>query len=303
MVVYKTTNIINGKFYIGQDSNNNPEYLGSGILLKKSIEKYSRENFVKEILEVCSTKEELNEREIFWIEETQAKLYGYNIADGGHGGNTYNDEIRKRVSELLKGREVSKETIEKRKKTREKNPEKYKLSEERKQAIGNTHRGKTISQQQRLNLSERMKNFDNYSSKFLEMQKSESKSEDKSPMWGKKHSPETLQKMSESHKKNPTRYWKGKTQSAESIEKRRQASLKHKHSEEYKESITGEGNPFYGKKHSEESKQKMSEKARNRTPEQKLEKYIKFYISKMGVEPSEEQKILKLTEYRGIDKC
>jgi group I intron endonuclease len=85
MIIYKTTNLVNGKFYIGQDSKNNPEYLGSGLLLNKAIEKYGRENFLKEVVEQCNSKEELNSREIFWISELKPL---YNIAKGGIGGDT-----------------------------------------------------------------------------------------------------------------------------------------------------------------------------------------------------------------------
>ena len=51
MVIYKTTNLLNGKFYIGKDEKNNPEYLGSGKILKQSISKHGVEQFKKEILE------------------------------------------------------------------------------------------------------------------------------------------------------------------------------------------------------------------------------------------------------------
>ena len=85
MIIYKTTNIINGNFYIGQDSKNNPKYLGSGKLLNRAIEKYGRSSFEKVILETCYTKQELNEREIFWINELKPV---YNIAKGGNGGDT-----------------------------------------------------------------------------------------------------------------------------------------------------------------------------------------------------------------------
>ncbi len=88
MIIYKTTNLINGNFYIGQDSKNNPEYLGSGLLLNKAIEKYGREKFVKEVIEQCNSKEELNKREIFWISELKPL---YNIAKGGTGGDTYSN--------------------------------------------------------------------------------------------------------------------------------------------------------------------------------------------------------------------
>ena len=83
MIVYKTINLINNKFYIGQDSKNNPNYLGSGLLLKKAINKYGKENFRKEILEYCQSKQELNEAEVWWIDYLKAKELGYNIRNGG----------------------------------------------------------------------------------------------------------------------------------------------------------------------------------------------------------------------------
>ena len=49
MIVYLITNLINGKRYIGMDSKNNPQYLGSGTLILKAIKKYGKENFKKEI--------------------------------------------------------------------------------------------------------------------------------------------------------------------------------------------------------------------------------------------------------------
>lgn len=50
--IYKTTNIKNGKYYIGkhQTENENDSYLGSGIALKKAIKKFGKNSFIKEIL-------------------------------------------------------------------------------------------------------------------------------------------------------------------------------------------------------------------------------------------------------------
>jgi len=110
MIIYKTTNLINGNFYIGQDSKNNPEYLGSGLLLNKAIEKYGRENFLKEVVEQCNSKEELNSQEIFWISELKPL---YNIAKGGNGGDTYSkhpdydliiEKLKQRPSTWPKGK-------------------------------------------------------------------------------------------------------------------------------------------------------------------------------------------------------
>lgn len=89
MVIYKTTNLLNGKFYIGMDSKNDPNYFGSGAILKKSIKKNGIENFKKEIVEVCNDLEHLKERERFWIKELNCRERTdcYNIGEGGDGGD------------------------------------------------------------------------------------------------------------------------------------------------------------------------------------------------------------------------
>lgn len=88
--IYKTTNILNDKIYVGKRTTDIIEdgYLGSGIKINNSIKKHGKENFKREILEFCKTKEELNEREIFWIKELNSRdqNIGYNISKGGDGG-------------------------------------------------------------------------------------------------------------------------------------------------------------------------------------------------------------------------
>lgn len=99
MIIYKTTNLINGKSYIGKDTKNNKNYLGSGSLLKAAIKKYGKENFTKEILEVCNTHIELKEREKFWIEYYSAindSMY-YNIRPGGDGGDVFTNNPNKEL--------------------------------------------------------------------------------------------------------------------------------------------------------------------------------------------------------------
>jgi group I intron endonuclease len=67
MIIYVTKNLINGRKYIGKDSYNDPNYLGSGSMFLEDVKKYGRENFKKEIIEYC-TKETLGEREEYWID-------------------------------------------------------------------------------------------------------------------------------------------------------------------------------------------------------------------------------------------
>ena len=63
--IYKTTNLLSGKYYIGMHSTDNLDdgYLGSGRRLRYSINKYGKENHHREILEYCKTREELKSRE------------------------------------------------------------------------------------------------------------------------------------------------------------------------------------------------------------------------------------------------
>jgi hypothetical protein len=96
-VVYLTENILNKKIYIGSDTKINgkgdPNYLGSGLLLLKAIEKYGKENFRKEILCSCYSLEDLKDKETFYIRKfsSNKREIGYNISDGYWGGNTLSE--------------------------------------------------------------------------------------------------------------------------------------------------------------------------------------------------------------------
>ncbi len=107
MYIYKTTNLINGKIYIGKRAKSpslSEMYIGSGKLLKLAIKKYGIENFFKTIIEECPDNETLNCREKYWIDNLSAykKSIGYNIAKGGNGGDVYtNHPNKKLISERL----------------------------------------------------------------------------------------------------------------------------------------------------------------------------------------------------------
>lgn len=88
--VYKTTNKLNGRYYIGVHKSENIEndsYLGSGYILAKALDKYGKANFEREILFEFDTPEEAfqKEREIV-NEEFVNDDITYNVALGGHGG-------------------------------------------------------------------------------------------------------------------------------------------------------------------------------------------------------------------------
>lgn len=112
-VIYKTTNIVNGKFYIGKHvmRDLNDDYLGSGLNLQKAIKKYGRKNFSRSILFVFDNETDMNDKEVKLITEDLVKSRDcYNIAMGGRGGNLgpiVNEKISKNTSLALKGKRKS----------------------------------------------------------------------------------------------------------------------------------------------------------------------------------------------------
>ena len=103
LFIYKTTNLINRKIYVGQHSTDKLEdgYIGCGIygqsdateniLFHRAVRKYSYKNFRREIIEFCESEDELSNREIFWIRElkSQDSTIGYNISRGGNKPEIY----------------------------------------------------------------------------------------------------------------------------------------------------------------------------------------------------------------------
>ena len=87
--IYRTTNLLENKVYIGRRYGNFiSKYFGSGIYLRRAIQKYGKENFKVELIAYAKSKKELNDLEIFYIAENR-KLLGrenmYNISTGGEG--------------------------------------------------------------------------------------------------------------------------------------------------------------------------------------------------------------------------
>lgn len=86
-VIYKITNNVNGKIYIGKDSRNRKSYMGSGQSIKNAISKYGIENFTKDIIDSADSLEELNQKERMWIDYYRSYIpsIGYNRGLGGEG--------------------------------------------------------------------------------------------------------------------------------------------------------------------------------------------------------------------------
>ncbi|MFA5484922.1 MAG: GIY-YIG nuclease family protein [Candidatus Pacearchaeota archaeon] len=88
--LYKTTNLINNKIYIGvhQTKNLNDGYLGSGLNLQRAIKKYSKHNFKKEILKYFDNEIDMFTEEIKVVNSDFIKRKDtYNIVEGGRGGS------------------------------------------------------------------------------------------------------------------------------------------------------------------------------------------------------------------------
>lgn len=100
MIIYKITNLINNKIYVGKtvktiewrfkkhcyDARKTPNTKNH---FHRALLKYGPENFVIEQIDSADTKTELNKKEQYWIDYYASTTNGYNMTPGGDGGNTY----------------------------------------------------------------------------------------------------------------------------------------------------------------------------------------------------------------------
>jgi group I intron endonuclease len=134
--IYRITNLINGKTYIGQHKYTelNDRYMGSGKLIRLAIKKHGFENFKKEILvDEISNRDLADRLEIAYIREFKPD---YNLTKGGTGGDVMSPETKRRMSEAMK--------------MRKRGP----YSEETRKKISEANKGRTVSEETRKKISE-----------------------------------------------------------------------------------------------------------------------------------------------------
>lgn len=149
MFIYKITNKINNKTYIGLTTLKNPHKRINRHFNKfkhryesviwNATQKYGRNNFTVEIIEECTSLKELNKKEIYYIKKYNTiRPNGYNIKNGGEGGGSLDDSTKKKISKALK--------------------DYYKTNE-------GSFKGKAFSKEHLANLSKARKGFDSVARK------------------------------------------------------------------------------------------------------------------------------------------
>ncbi len=226
MIIYKATNEVNGKVYVGQTTqplkNRMVAHISksrcSNTCFAKAICKYGIDNFKWETLQICKDIDELNEREQYYILYYGSFGGGYNCNGGGRNYIT-SDITKEKLRQINLGRTVSEQTREK---------------------IRQGHLGKKLSEEHKKHIR------DNHVG-----------------MLGKKHSKETIKKIS-----GENNHSYGKHPSELTLEKNRTAQLGKNNSfygkkhtpetlEKISKAISGSNHPNYGKKHSDETKEKL----------------------------------------------
>ena len=216
-LIYKITNKLNGKIYIGKHQTDNLDdgYMGSGIAIQRAIKKYGIENFTKEILFDVYGPDLMDFLEEAIVDEAfVAREDTYNIAPGGCGGalfkgHHHSNETKKKMSKIHRGQLAW-------------NKGKH-HTEESKLKMSKSRKGKPKSDEHRRNIAK---------AKMGEL----------NPFYGKHHSEETKRKISEANKGRPgpnkgkIPWNKGKT-GIYSEETRRKMSEARKRREERKKEV------------------------------------------------------------------
>ena len=204
MIIYKITNQINGKLYVGQAAGTlkgrkyhhirDALVNNSKCAIHNAIRKYGVENFKFKTLFICDSKADMNKKEKETIKTMKSKRpIGYNLTDGGEGafGYKHTEESKIKISAANKGRKMSKEEKERRKKTHSH----AKMSEELKETLRKLSKKRKMTAEQKVIMSRLGKKHSaETKAKMSKVRKG------KSINLGKKATLETRLKLSAAHK-------------------------------------------------------------------------------------------------------
>jgi group I intron endonuclease len=228
-IIYLITNTVNGKKYIGKTEETllrrKKRHIycanhGGKNILYRAMRKHGLDNFVFEIIYVCGDEENINQKEIYFIDFLNTKIpNGYNMTNGGEGitGLKRTLEHRKNLSRALAGRKILQST---------------------RQKISTALTGRKLS-------IEHLQNIKQSHSTVTFKEKI------RNANLGRKLPPEQIEKIRLS---NIGRPYCGKPHSEETRKKIGDSSRARKRTEEWKKRIS---NSNKGKKMSEDAKQKM----------------------------------------------
>lgn len=176
--IYITTNMINGKKYLGQKNfhRNWKTYLGSGQALKQAIQKYGKENFTRNIVYICYSPEELNQVEydlsVFLNVVESPDWYNLVYGGGTMAGYSPTQEVREKISKANKGKPAPNKGIPMSEEAKRKISEKYSgenaiwygrhHTEESKEKIKQARTGIKASQETREKMSKQRTNSTSY---------------------------------------------------------------------------------------------------------------------------------------------
>lgn len=203
--IYETTNLINGKKYVGKHVSRtfDNKYYGSGTSFRKDFNKFGETNFKIRVLEKCNSNKELIEKETYYIklfDAVRSPRY-YNNSYGGESegwngvnkaikegsvnisrfsGKHHTEDSKRKISEALKGRPSprrgTKISEKQRKAIIESNKRKrgMKLSEKARKNISDAAKGRILSDLQKHNIGKSMKNrkhiTDGINNKFVKLE-------------------------------------------------------------------------------------------------------------------------------------
>ena len=158
--IYKITNKLNGKVYIGQSRDIDARWrqhinAKDNFAIHNAIKKYGKENFKFEVLLECPA-EMLNvwERDMIALYDCMSP-YGYNLTEGGEGCKC-SEETRLKLSNIRKGKHFSEETKHKISESM-KGKKRQPFSAETKKKMSDVRKGIQLSEETRLKMSEAKK--------------------------------------------------------------------------------------------------------------------------------------------------